>query len=112
MAMMNPCSNSEEQRDPKLNEYRQVVDRVQEVGRCNCQEINKLGSGKPTHNDNGDNTFTSKTLVNGGNSSARDLARLKRTREAQKRQLCNDGKTSNSSSQRLLLLEDPDEEIV
>jgi hypothetical protein len=29
--MMNPCFNSEEQNDPKLNEYRQVADRVREA---------------------------------------------------------------------------------
>jgi hypothetical protein len=110
--MMNPCSNSKEQRDPKLNEYRQVVNRVREAGRCDRQEIGKLGSGKPTHNDDGNDTFTSPTLGSGGNSLARGLIRLKRTGEAQKRQLRNDGKTSNSSSQRLFLSEDPDEEMV
>ncbi|CAM6004011.1 unnamed protein product [Sphagnum balticum] len=69
--MMNLCSNSEEQRDPKLNEYRQVADKVREAGRCDRQEIGKLGNGKPIHNGDGDDTFTSLILGNSGNSSAR-----------------------------------------
>ncbi|CAK9264584.1 unnamed protein product [Sphagnum jensenii] len=69
--MMNFCSNSEEQRDPKLNEYRQVADRVREAGRCNCQEIGKLGNSKPIHNDDGDDTFTSLIPGNDDNSLAR-----------------------------------------
>jgi len=69
--MMNFCSNSEEQRDPKLNEYHQVADRVREAGRCDCQEIGKLGKSKPIHNGDGDNTFTSLIPGNDGNSLAR-----------------------------------------
>jgi hypothetical protein len=69
--MMNFCSNSEEQRDPKLNEYRQVVDRVREAGRCDRQEIGKLGNSKPIHNDDGDDTFTSPIPGSGNNSSTR-----------------------------------------
>ncbi|CAK9201052.1 unnamed protein product [Sphagnum troendelagicum] len=59
MAMMSLCSNSEEQSDTKLNEYHQVAGRVQEARRCDRQEISKLGGSKPTHNDNGNDTFTS-----------------------------------------------------
>jgi hypothetical protein len=69
--MMNLCSNSEEQRDPKLNEYRQVADKVREAGRYDRQEIGKLGNSKPIHNDDGDDTFTSPIPGSGGNSSAR-----------------------------------------
>ncbi len=68
---MNPCSNSEEQRDPKLNEYRQVADKVREAEHCDHQKIGKLRSSKPIHNDDGDDTFTSPTPGNGNNSSAR-----------------------------------------
>jgi len=68
---MNLCSNSEEQRDPKLNEYRQVADRVREVGHCDHQEIGKLRNSKPIHNDNGNDTFTSPIPGSGGNSSAK-----------------------------------------
>ncbi len=70
-AMMNPCSNLEEQRDPKLNEYCQVAVRVREAGRCDRQKTGKLGSNKPIHNDDGDDTFTSPTPGSSGNSSAR-----------------------------------------
>jgi len=49
----------EEQSDPKLNEYRQVADKVREAGRCDRQEIDKLDCSKPTHNDDGNDSFTS-----------------------------------------------------
>jgi hypothetical protein len=78
--MMNLYSNSEGQRDPKLNEYRQVADRVRGAGRRDCQEIGKRGSGKPTHNGHngdGDDVFISPAPGNDGNLSTKDLpARL------------------------------------
>jgi hypothetical protein len=64
--MMNLCSNSEEQSNPKLNEYRQVVDRVREAGRCDRQEIGKLGCSKPTLNGDGNDSFTSPIPSNDG----------------------------------------------
>jgi hypothetical protein len=70
-AMMNLCSNSEEQSDPKLIEYRQVADRVQEVGRCDRQEIGKLSGSRPTLNGNGNGYFTSPIPSNDGKLSAR-----------------------------------------
>ncbi|CAK9220080.1 unnamed protein product [Sphagnum troendelagicum] len=69
--MMNLCSNSEEQSDPKLIEYRRVADGVQEAMRCDCQKIGKLRCSKPTHNDDGNDSFTSPTPINGGKLSAR-----------------------------------------
>ncbi len=63
---MNLCSNSEEQSNPKLNEYRQVVDRVREAGRCDRQEIDKLDWGKPILNGNGNDSFTSLIPSNDG----------------------------------------------
>ncbi|CAK9255587.1 unnamed protein product [Sphagnum jensenii] len=71
MAMMNLCSNSEEQSDPKLNEYRQVADRVREAGRCDRQEIGKLGCSKPTLNGDGNDSFTSPIPSNDGTLTAR-----------------------------------------
>ncbi len=56
---MNLCSNSEEQSDPKLNEYRQVADRVREAGHCDRQEIGRLGCSKLTHNGDGNDSLTS-----------------------------------------------------
>jgi len=70
-AMMNLCSNSEEQSDPKLIEYRQVVDRVREVGRCDCQEISKLSGSKPTLNSDGNRYFTSPIPSSDGKPSTR-----------------------------------------
>ncbi len=69
--MMNLCSNSEEQSDPKLIEYRQVADRVQEVGRCDRQEIGKLSGSRPTLNGNGNGYFTSPIPSSDGKLSAR-----------------------------------------
>jgi hypothetical protein len=69
--MMNLCSNLEEQRDPKMNECRQVVDKIQEVGRCDRQEIGKLGSNRRVHNGDGDNTFISPIPSSGDTSSSR-----------------------------------------
>jgi len=69
--MMNLCSNSEGQRDTKLNEYRQVANKVRGVGRRDHQKISKCGSNKPIHNDDGDDIFISPTLGNGGNPSTR-----------------------------------------
>jgi hypothetical protein len=74
--MMNLCSNSEGQRDPKLNEYRQVANRVQGTGRRDRQKIGKRGSGKSTHNGHngdGDDIFISPTPGSGGNLSTKDL---------------------------------------
>ncbi|CAM6002718.1 unnamed protein product [Sphagnum balticum] len=72
-AMMNFCSNSEGQRDPKLNEYQQVADRVRGAGRCDCQEIGKHGSNKPIQNGDGDDIFISPTPSNSNNLSTKDL---------------------------------------
>ncbi len=68
---MNLCSNSEEQSDPKLIEYRQVADRVREAGRCNRLEIGKLGGSKPTLNGDGNGYFTSPIPSSDRKSSAR-----------------------------------------
>ncbi len=70
---MNLCSDSKGQRDPKLNEYRQVADRVRGAGCCDRQEIGKRGSNKPIHNGDGDDIFISPTLGNSGNPSTRGL---------------------------------------
>jgi len=70
-AMMNLCSNSEEQSDPKLIEYRQVADKVWEAGRCDRQEIGKLISSKPTLNSDGNGYFTSSTPSSDRKPSAR-----------------------------------------
>ncbi len=73
---MNLCSNSEGQRDPKLNEYRQVADRVRGAGRRDHQEIGKRESDKPTlkgHNGDGNEVFISPTPSSGGNLSTKDL---------------------------------------
>ncbi len=51
MAMMNLCSDSREQSDSKMDECRQVADRIREAGRCDRQEIGKLGSSKRISND-------------------------------------------------------------
>jgi len=51
MAMMNLCSDSREQSDSKMDECRQVADRIREAGRCDRQEIDKLGSSKRISND-------------------------------------------------------------
>jgi hypothetical protein len=67
--MMNLCSNLEEQKDPKMNEYRQVADRIQEAGCCDRQEIGKLGNNKRVHNGDGDDAFISPTPSSGGTSS-------------------------------------------
>ncbi|CAK9226322.1 unnamed protein product [Sphagnum troendelagicum] len=69
--MMNLCSNSEEQNDPKLNEYRQVAGKVREAGRCDRQKIGKLGGSKPTHNSDGNDSFTSPIPGSDGILSAR-----------------------------------------
>jgi len=69
--MMNLRSNSEEQSDSKLNEYRQVAGKVREVGRCDRQGIDKLGSRMPTLNDDGNGSFTSPIPDIDGTSSAR-----------------------------------------
>jgi len=71
MAMMNLCSNLEEQSDPKLNEYHQVVDRVREAKRYDCQEIGKLGCSKPTLSGDGNNSFTSSIPGSNGTPIAR-----------------------------------------
>jgi len=75
--MMKLCSNSEGQRDPKLNEYRQVVDRVRGAGHRDRQEIGKRGSGKPIHNghngDGDEDFFVSLTPGSGGIPSTKDL---------------------------------------
>jgi hypothetical protein len=68
---MNLYSNSEEQSDPKLNEYRQVADRVWEAGRCDRQEIGKLDCSKPTHNGDGNDPFTSPIPGSDGTLTAR-----------------------------------------
>ncbi|CAK9876822.1 unnamed protein product [Sphagnum jensenii] len=65
--MMNLCSNSEERRDPKINEYLQVADRVREAGRCNHQE-----TGKPVLKGDG-NAPTFLTPSDGGTSTSRGL---------------------------------------
>jgi hypothetical protein len=69
--MMNLCSNSEEQSDPKLIEYRQVVDRVREAERCDRHEIGKLNGSKPTLNSDGNDYFTSPIPSSEGKPSAR-----------------------------------------
>jgi hypothetical protein len=69
--MMNLCSNSEEQSDPKLNEYHQVVDKVWEVGRCDRQEIGKFGWGKLILNGDGNDSFTSPIPSNNGTPTTR-----------------------------------------
>jgi hypothetical protein len=69
--MMNICSNSREQSDPKLIEYRQVVDRVREAGRHNSQEIGKLEKSKPTLNGYGNGYFTSPTPSSDGKLPAK-----------------------------------------
>jgi len=69
--MMNLCSNSEEQSDPKLIEYRQVANKVWEAGRCDRQEIGKLISSKPTLNSDGNGYFTSSTPSSDRKPSAR-----------------------------------------
>jgi hypothetical protein len=69
--MMNICSNSEEHNDPKLIEYRQVANRVREAGRCDSQEIGKLGDSKSTLNDYGNGYFTSPIPSSDGKLSAR-----------------------------------------
>jgi len=75
--MMNLCSNLERQRDPKLNEYRQVADRVRGAGRRDRQEIGKRESGKPIingHNsDDDEDIFVSLTPGSGGIPSTKDL---------------------------------------
>jgi hypothetical protein len=81
--MMNICSNSEEQSDPKLIEYHQVADRVREAGRCNNQEIGKLGKSKPILNGYGNGYFTSPIPSRDGKPPARDhSARLEQDRNA------------------------------
>jgi hypothetical protein len=69
--MMNIYSNSEEQSDPKLIEYRQVADKVREVGRCDSQEIGKLGGSKSTLNGYGNGYFTSPIPSSDGKLSAK-----------------------------------------
>jgi hypothetical protein len=69
--MMNLCSNSEEQSDPKLIEYRQVVDKVREAGRCDRHEIGKLSGSKPTLSGDGNGYFTSPITSSDGKPSAR-----------------------------------------
>jgi hypothetical protein len=71
--MMNHCSNSEGQRDPKLNEYRQVADRVWGAEHRDRKKISKRGSGKPIHNGDGNDTFIFPTPGSGGNPSTRGL---------------------------------------
>ncbi len=81
--MMNICSNSEEQSDPKLIEYRQVADRVREAERCDNLEIGKLGESKPTLNGYGNGYFTSPIPSRDGKTPARDhSARLEQDRNA------------------------------
>jgi hypothetical protein len=81
--MMNICSNSEEQSDPKLIEYRQVADRVREAGRCDNLEIDKLEESKPTLNGYGNGHFTSPIPSRDEKTPARDhSARLGQDRNA------------------------------
>jgi hypothetical protein len=81
--MMNICSNLEEQSDPKLIEYRQVVDRVREAGRRDSQEIGKLEKSKPTLNGYGNGYFTSPTPSSNGKLSAKaHSARLEQDLDA------------------------------
>jgi hypothetical protein len=81
--MMNICSNSEEQSDPKLIKYRQVADRVREAGHCDNLEIGKLGESKPTFNGYGNGHFTSPIPSRDGKTPARDhSARLEQDRNA------------------------------
>jgi hypothetical protein len=70
-AMMNICSNSKEQSDPKLIEYRQVADRVQKARCCDSQEIGKLGESKSTLNGYGNDYCTSPIPNSNGKLSAR-----------------------------------------
>jgi len=74
--MMNLSSNSKGQRDTKLNEYRQVADRVRGARCRDRQEIGKRRSSKPIHNNDGDNIFISPTPGIGGNPSTRGLFSL------------------------------------
>jgi len=75
--MMDLCFNSEGQRDPKLNEYRQVADQVRGAGRRDREEIGKHGSDKPIlngHNDDDDeDILVSPTPGSGGIPSTKDL---------------------------------------
>jgi len=77
VAMMDLGFNSKGQKDPKLNKYRQVVDRVWGAGHRNCQEIDKRGSGKPIlngHNgDDDEDIFVSPAPGSGGIPSTKDL---------------------------------------
>ncbi|CAM6061974.1 unnamed protein product [Sphagnum tenellum] len=70
--MMNICSNSEEQSDPKLIGYRQVADRVRGAGCCDNQGFGKLGESKPTLNGYGNDYSTSPIPSNNWKPSARD----------------------------------------
>jgi hypothetical protein len=69
--MMNLYSNSKKQSNPKLNEYRQVVDRVREAGPCDRQKIGKLDCSKPTHIGDGNDSLTSPIPSSDGASTAR-----------------------------------------
>jgi hypothetical protein len=69
--MMKICSNSEEQSDPKLIEYRQIADRVRKAGHCDSQEIGKLGDSKSTFKGYGNGYFTSLIPNSDGKLSAR-----------------------------------------
>jgi hypothetical protein len=81
--MVNICSNSEEQSNPKLIEYRQVADRVREAERCDSQEIGKLQKSKPTLNSYGNGYFTSPTPNSDGKLSAKaHIARPKQDPDA------------------------------
>jgi len=68
---MNLCSNSEEQSDPKLIEYRQVANKVWEAGRCDRHEIGKLSGSKSTLIGDGNGYFTSPIPSSDGKPSAR-----------------------------------------
>jgi hypothetical protein len=70
--MMNIYFNSEEQSDPKLIEYHQVVDRVRGAGRCDNQEIGKLGESKPALNGYGNGYSTSAISSSDEKPSTRD----------------------------------------
>ncbi|CAM6008430.1 unnamed protein product [Sphagnum balticum] len=74
--MMNFCSDSEEQRNLKLNESLLVIDRIREAGRSDRQGSGKLGSGK--WNPNGDGGGASPSLMpsNWDTPSATDLFTL------------------------------------
>ncbi len=69
---MNICSNSEEQSDPKLIEYRQVADRVRRAGRCDNQKIGKLGESKPALNGYGNGYSTSPIPSSDGKPPTKD----------------------------------------